>query len=139
MNAALEQLVRTRAQELCEYCHASQAHYPERFQVDHIIARQHRGATVSDNLALACLECNLRKGPNIASIDPDSGQIVPLFHPRRDAWNDHFAWRGAVLVGISAIGRATAALLDVNRSPRVVVRQSLLEEREFPPPSDRSE
>jgi hypothetical protein len=137
MDAALEQLVRSRAQERCEYCHASQRHYRDKFPVDHIVARQHRGATVSENLALACLECNLRKGPNIASLDPESGQLVALFHPRKDVWNDHFAWRGAVLVGLSAVGRATVTLLELNRSSRVVVRESLIEERVFPPPADR--
>lgn len=138
MDPGMEQLVRRRAQDLCEYCHASQAHYPERFHVDHVIARQHRGATEPGNLALACLECNRRKGPNIASLDPDSGTIVPLFHPRKDVWNDHFAWHGAAIRGLSAVGRATVALLDVNRPPRVVVRESLIEEGVFPPASDRS-
>src|SRR5437764_1101067 len=100
MDKALEQHIRLRAQDRCEYCHASQSLYPEKFPIDHIIARQHRGATVSENLCLCCLECNLRKGPNIAGVDPESGQIVPLFNPREDSWDEHFVWRGATLVGL---------------------------------------
>jgi 5-methylcytosine-specific restriction endonuclease McrA len=41
--------------------------------IDHIIAEQHGGATIADNLALACLHCHRPKGPNIASIDVETG------------------------------------------------------------------
>jgi hypothetical protein len=51
--------------------------------VDHIIARQHDGATTIDNLALACLHCNRHKGPNIAGRDVATGDLVRLFHPRQ--------------------------------------------------------
>ena len=43
-------------------------------QPDHIVAVQHGGETVSENLALACCDCNLLKGPNLASVDPVTGQ-----------------------------------------------------------------
>ena len=137
MERGLDQQVFRRASGLCEYCHAPQAFYPERFQIDHIRARQHRGDDSLENLALACLECNRRKGPNIACIDPQTGQLVPLFNPRKDRWNDHFEWRGGVIVGISKIRRATVALLDLNRAPRIGVREALIEEGVFPPPADR--
>lgn len=55
---------------------------PFTFSVDHIVARQHGGPTVLENLALACLHCNRHKGPNIAGTDPSTGEIVRLFHPR---------------------------------------------------------
>jgi HNH endonuclease len=138
MAHALEQQVRERANDCCEYCHSPQACYSERFQVDHIIARQHRGSDSFENLGLSCLECNRRKGPNIASIDPDSEQLVPLFHPRKDSWSDHFSWQGAKLIGLTAIGRATLSLLEINRGPRVLVRQALIEEGVFPPSQDRT-
>ena len=136
MDHATEQAVRSRARGLCEYCHALQTFYPERFQIDHIIARQHRGETAMENLALCCLECNLRKGPNIASIDPQSLARVDLFHPRRDIWNEHFLWRLGLLVGVTPVGRATVALLDINRPPRLAVRLALIEEGVFPPADD---
>lgn len=47
MDKGLDQAVRTRARGLCEYCHAPQAFYPERFQIDHIVARQHGGVAVT--------------------------------------------------------------------------------------------
>src|ERR1035441_2513852 len=86
---------------LCEYCHAPQAYYTERFQIDHIIARQHGGETIIENLALCCLECNRRKGPNLSGVDPLSNQIVTLFHPRNERWLDHFKWENAILVGLT--------------------------------------
>jgi hypothetical protein len=63
---------------------------------------------VEENLALACAICNGNKGPNLASIDPLSGEIVPLFNPRTQNWNDHFEIHGAEIIGRIAIGRATA-------------------------------
>ena len=139
MDEKLQQAVRRRAHGLCEYCHAPQSFYPERFQIDHIIARQHGGETVGENLALCCLECNRRKGPNISGIDPLTRKRADLFSPRQDEWNQHFAWRGAILIGFSAIGRATIELLDINRPPRLIVRQTLIEEGVFPPAGDRRE
>jgi hypothetical protein len=66
---ALRDLVRNRAGNRCEYCLL-----PEAFLVphepDHVIASQHGGPTSSENLALACFDCNRRKGPNISSVDP---------------------------------------------------------------------
>ncbi len=137
MEKRLDQAVRDRARDLCEYCRAPQVCYPERFQIDHIIARQHRGETTLDNLALCCLECNRRKGPNITSVDPQTRQRADLFHPRQDVWREHFAWQGATLLGLTPTGRVTVAVLDINRPPRVTVRQALIEEGVFPPTEDR--
>jgi hypothetical protein len=138
MDNALEQFVRRRARGLCEYCHAPQPFYPERFQIDHIIAHQHGGETLAENLALCCLECNRRKGPNIGSIDPITRQRADLFDPCRDQWNDHFQWQGAALIGLTQVGRAAIFLLDINRAPRVIVRATLIEEGVFPPAGDRT-
>jgi hypothetical protein len=81
--------------------------------------------TEPDNLALACNYCNFHKGPNIAGLDPDSGQLVPLSHPRQDHWSEHFAWEGTVIVGRTPIGRATVQLLAMNAWERVEVRNNL--------------
>ena len=66
---------------------------PERFyrvpfQLDHVIARQHGGATETENLAYACYHCNAHKGPNIAGVDPETGQLTRLYRPRRDLWEE---------------------------------------------------
>jgi hypothetical protein len=78
---------------------------PLPFQLDHIIAEQHGGETVLENLAWCCLHDNKHKGPNIAGIDPVTGQLVPLFHPRRQRWERHFAWNGAILEGRTRTAR----------------------------------
>jgi hypothetical protein len=121
-----------RAESRCEYCHLPASVYPLPFHIDHIIARQHGGATIIDNLALACLHCNRHKGPNIAGHDAATGDLVRLFHPRQDRWSDHFAWSGAELIGRTPIGRITIHVLAVNDPDFVAVRQVLIEEQTFP-------
>ena len=59
---------------------------------DHVIAEQHGGATTLENLALACAITT--KGPNVASVDPLTGVVMRLFHPRQDRWEHHFAFAG---------------------------------------------
>jgi hypothetical protein len=126
MDNALRSLVRRRAGNACEYCRLPQAASPiARFHVEHIVARQHDGATDESNLALACSFCNLHKGPNIAGLDPQGGQIVPLFHPRQDHWRDHFAWEGVTIVGRTAVGRATVHVLAMNDREHLKVRDNL--------------
>jgi hypothetical protein len=104
------------------------------FQIDHTIARKHHGTDEFNNLALACFACNNHKGPNIAGVDPDTDEVVRLFHPRQDSWEDHFGWRGAVLVGRTPVGPATIDVLAINLPHRVRLRQMLILEGVFPPP-----
>jgi hypothetical protein len=59
--------------------------------------------------------------------------MVRLFHPRRYKWNRHFRWRGPVLVGRTAIGRATIAVLAINDIQNVALRAALIENGEFSP------
>ena len=106
------------------------------FQIDHIIARKHHGTDELDNLALACFACNNHKGPNIAGIDRDSGEVVRLFHPRQDRWQEHFDWNGASLVGLTQTGRVTVDVLAMNLPHRIRLRESLIAERVFPPRGD---
>ncbi len=117
-----------RATGRCEYCHFPEAEAGRPFQIDHIIARKHGGSGDETNLALACLYCNSAKAPSIAGIDPLNDAIVRLFHPRRDLWHEHFAWRGAWLSGRTPEARATITVLRINDSAAVAVRESLLEE-----------
>ena len=133
VSPALDQHVRARAAHRCEYCRLPQSAVRLTFPVDHVIARQHRGLDVPDNLALACTRCNSKKGPNIATLDPADAGLIRLFHPRQDGWGDHFAWRGAAIIGTSAIGRGTAALLDVNEAFQVALRQRLFDAGRLPP------
>lgn len=126
MDAATRNLVRTRAGNACEYCRLPQSALPAAtFHVEHIIAMQHGGSDEPENLALACLHCNLHKGPNLTGIDPDSGEVVRLFDPRSDAWAEHFARHGEVVVGLSRTGRATVRVLAMNAPVQVQTRSAL--------------
>jgi hypothetical protein len=102
--------------------------YAGSLHVDHVVARQHGGVTSIENLALACLHCNQRKGPNIAGRNPETGKIIPLFHPRQHDWTEHFEWRGADLIGRTEIGRATIQVLAINDPGFRAIRIALMEE-----------
>lgn len=131
MEKTLYDLVRERAGHCCEYCRIPESVVWLPFHLDHIIARQHGGETTLDNLAFACCHCNRYKGPNVAAVDPDSQRIIELFDPRRHAWNAHFRWQGAHLVGKTPIGRATIRLLRINRETAVETRELLIQEGAF--------
>jgi hypothetical protein len=127
----LEAEVIHRADERCEYCHFPFAGAELPFHVDHIIAEKHGGPTISTNLAWACFSCNMRKGSNIAGLDPRSGKLTRLFHPRTDVWSRHFAWKGVLLRGKTAVGRTTIAVLDINDPDSIATRHALREEGIF--------
>lgn len=103
------------------------------FHVDHIIAKQHVDELTDDpgGLAWACSECNFHKGPNLASIDPQSRKHVVLFHPRNDDWHEHFEVENGIIVGLTAVGRATARLLNINAPRLVRLRRELIELGEY--------
>lgn len=123
MSDALRQQVRQRAKFRCEYCHFHERHLPLwGFHLDHIVAEQHGGTDALDNLAWSCQRCNLKKGTNLTGIDPDSGMLVRLFHPRHDNWEEHFIVQSGRMHGKTAIGRATAWLLDMNSQDRIELR-----------------
>jgi hypothetical protein len=127
MDAATRRLVRHRAEECCEYCGSRQQDEPFfRFQVEHIIAKQHGGGDEADNLALACPHCNLHKGPNLTGIDPTTGAITVLFNPRTQVWAEHFSQQGPVFVGLTSTGRTTVRVLSMNDPLRVELRATLL-------------
>ena len=125
LSRTLELEVRHRAAGRCEYCLFPESASELPFHIDHIIAQKHGGQSESENLAWACFSCNLRKGPNIGGLDPETGALTRLFNPRADAWADHFAWDGVSLRGTTAIGRATLAVLDINHVDSMTVREAL--------------
>jgi hypothetical protein len=131
MDATTRDLVRQRAGDRCEYCRLHQEHSGLRHHIEHITARQHGGSDDTDNLALACHRCNLHKGTNLTGIDPQTGQVTPLFHPRRDRWSDHFTFEGARINGMSAAGRATVQVLSMNDARRLELRTEVLRRGEL--------
>lgn len=126
-------LVVSRAGDRCEYCVLPQAGYAATFNVDHIVASQHRRDDDPSNLAWCCPKCNRKKGPNLAGIDPQTQAVILLFNPRTDRWSDHFRWSGPVVIGLTACGRATVAVLDLNHDDRIRLRQSLIAEGAYFP------
>ena len=133
MDATTRNLVRQRAGQCCEYCRLPEHADPyTTFHLEHIIAKQHGGDDDPANLAWSCSRCNHRKGTNLSSRDPETGTIVELFHPRSHAWQEHFAIRGARIVGLSATGRAMVRLFDMNDSRRVRLRRELIDQGEYP-------
>ena len=126
MDNAVSELVRQRAGNRCEYCGLPQHASALRFHIEHIVARRHGGTDDQTNLALACPECNFQKGTNLTGIDPDTGKITPLFHPRRDRWIDHFVRNTSRIEGKTAAGRTTVWLLEMNAGERLRWRELLL-------------
>ena len=124
---ALRRLVAQRAGGRCAYCwlHEDDAFFTH--EVDHIYAEKHDGPTAEGNLCLACADCNRNKGSDICSLDPETGDIVALFHPRRERWAEHFQLADTgVIEPRTATGRVTVRLLRVNRLDLVAERARLV-------------
>ena len=121
--AGLREVVWQRAGERCEYCRLPQSLTVLPHELDHIVAQQHHGPTSAENLCLACAQCNGHKGPNLTGIDPVTKELTRLFNPRRDLWREHFHWNGAVLQGLTAIGRTTIDVLAINDPARILIRR----------------
>jgi len=129
-------MVRDRAGGNCEYCRSQERFSADSFSVDHINPRARGGGHESGNLALSCQGCNNLKSASVDGIDPVTGSIAPLFHPRSQRWIEHFAWstERTHVIGITPTGRATVAKLQLNREPVVNFRRILVTAGEHPPP-----
>lgn len=123
----LRQLVAERADYTCKYCRLPQTVALHKHEPDHVIPLQHGGETEKNNLALACMRCNRYKGANVASYDPTTNKLVPLFNPRTQNWEDHFELKGAIIQPITPEGRVTVKILRMNDENRVVERLRLIE------------
>lgn len=143
INNEIRETIRERAKYVCEYCHSSERLSANRFTIDHVIPRSLGGSDEIDNLALACRRCNERRYNFVASIDPQTQEIVPIFNPRQQNWGEHFVWldQGILIEGITPMGRATCIRLDLN-DLRYPENDSIRETRRFwiktglHPPSD---
>jgi hypothetical protein len=116
INEFLRQRVRKRANALCEYCHSPEKISSTRFTLDHLQPRSLGGSDSFENLALACSRCNQRRYNFITGRDTETASISPLFNPRADRWEEHFIWSsdGHRILGVTPVGRATCARLDMN-------------------------
>jgi HNH endonuclease len=125
ISTTLRRFVYDRAKGSCEYCLVPEVAVLVSHEVDHVIAEKHGGQTDGNNLALACTICNKHKGSDLASIDPITREIVRLYQPRQDCWRDHFQFEAGEIKPLTAIGRVTVRLLQMNRQERVEERRLL--------------
>lgn len=130
----LKQLVIKRADCLCEYCLISEEDSGS-FQIDHIISLKHGGETTADNLAYACLYCNLNKGSDLGSIIWRTGELVRFFNPRCDRWCLHFRLDGAIIQPLTDIEEVTERILQFNHSDRILERQIFIDVNRYPSPA----
>ena len=126
MNASLREFVLDRAGLRCEYCRLPQDYHDLPFQIEHIIARKHKGDDDEENLALSCYNCNAFKGPDIAGIDPQTQRLTRLFHPHHDRWEEHFSWVDCELIGLTDVGRTTVEVLRINNEESITLRRLLM-------------
>ncbi len=134
----LRRLVAERAGQCCEYCRAQTQYSSDSLTVDHIMPRSLNGPTTAENLALCCHGCNQHKSDRTSASDPITGTPVPLFHPREQRWDEHFAWSEdcTSMLGVTPTGRATISALQLNRSGLLNLRRVLYAIGEHPPKLD---
>ncbi len=123
----LRRLVAERVDHVCEYCLIAEVDRSSSYQIDHIISVKHGGSTTADNLAYACIFCNLQKGTDLGSINWQTGELVRFFNPRRDFWGEHFQLNEAVIQPLTDIGEVTTRIFDLNNDERILERQALME------------
>jgi hypothetical protein len=135
VTAQQKKVVAERANGCCEYCRSQVRFAIQPFSIEHIIPRSAGGETVLDNLALSCQGCNNHKYNKIEGRDPVSGELVPLYHPRKQRWSEHFAWNGEFtrIIGLTPTGRSTVEVLQLNREGVVNLRRVLYAMGEHPP------
>jgi 5-methylcytosine-specific restriction endonuclease McrA len=129
------QLVLARARGCCEYCRSQERFAMQPFAIEHILPRSLDGETAPHNLAVACQGCNNHKYNKTRGKDPVTEKSVPLFHPRKQRWRDHFAWdeNCTLILGLTPTGRATVEVLHLNREGVVNLRRILYAVGEHPP------
>jgi hypothetical protein len=132
---AIRRVVVARSQGYCEYCVCPEAYATERFAIEHTVPKVAGGQTTLDNLAWSCIGCNGHKSAKQQAIDPETQEMVRLFNPRQQRWQDHFAWceDGTMIVGQTACGRATVVALRMNRLGVVNLRRLLVDVGRHPP------
>jgi hypothetical protein len=131
----LRRQVRADAGGRCGYCHTPEALIGMPLEYEHLYPEARGGPTVRENLWLACTRCNGFKGDRVEVVDPGSGESVSLFNPRTQVWTEHFIWSpdGTLIIGLTPVGRATAAALRLNNEFLIVARRFWVEAGWWPP------
>jgi hypothetical protein len=133
-NIALEtrRIVAVRAHHVCEYCLIAEEDAFFKFQIEHIISRKHGGTSELKNLALACVFCNRYKGSDIATLIPETNNLVQFYSPRTMRWREHFRLNEVIIEPLTEIGEATIRILQMNHDDQIVERQVLYRRGRYP-------
>jgi len=133
--AGLRRRIANQARHRCGYCQTQEVVSGVPLTLEHILPKSSGGQSAEENLWLSCRLCNEAKGILTEAQDPKSGEFIPLFNPRTQAWTDHFAWSddGTIIVGKSPTGRATVEALSLNSELRVRARAIWVEAGWHPP------
>lgn len=134
----LDRRIRERARNRCGYCRSPQHLVMARLEIEHIIPIAKGGTDDESNLWLACPLCNGHKSDKTHAVDPETGETVPLFHPRTQIWSEHFQWTedGLRVVGKTATGRATVYALHLSDDPAALEVRSYWVLAGWHPPKD---
>jgi HNH endonuclease len=126
--------IKERANYCCEYCKFPIEFSHDAFHIEHIISLLLGGNNELHNLALACDGCNTNKRAYIEWIDLETGEMYPLFNPRKEVWSDQFSWSEdfTIIIGKTPQSRATIDLLKLNRSGLINVRSALISYGVYP-------
>lgn len=121
----IRQRIAEKGRHRCAYCQTQQNVIGQTLHIEHIIPIVKGGSSEEANLCSACQMCNSYKGVQTEAIDPQTEDIVSLFHPNTQSWVEHFQWQeaGAEIIGRTAIGRATVEALNLNHPLRCYARR----------------
>ena len=135
LSAKLRKEVARNADGICEYCRSQQSLCPATFHIEHIVPQAQDGSDAPENLALSYGGCNGHKGTKTDALDPINRVRVPLFHPPRQLWQEHFEWSSdfTLMLGLTETGRATIEALRMNRVGVVNLRRILSASGLHPP------
>lgn len=126
--------VAERAGHRCEYCHAPEQAFNSRFEVEHINPKSRGGTEDENNLALACTSCNVFKSDSVSVSDSLTQNEVLLFHPRQQAWIEHFSVNreNGEIEALTAVGRVTITCLKINSAEQMRSRKLWMKLKIFP-------
>lgn len=138
ISTEVERRVRAAARNRCGYCLSPQHLVMARLEIEHIIPLAKGGSHDEANLWLACPLCNRYKSDKTTAVDPETGEMVPLFNPRTQVWSGHFRWTedGLCIIGLTPIGRATVAALHLSDDPDALEVRSYWVLAGWHPPED---
>jgi hypothetical protein len=135
MKVSLRKAVCERALDCCEYCQMQAILSHDPFSAEHILPIAKGGLDELENLAWACLGCNLFKSITTHVFDLITGDLVALYNPRTQKWSDHFEWTEGftLILGLTPTGRATIMRLKLNRLGLVNLRKIFVAAGKHPP------